>query len=239
MEHFALLKDVLQDDEGEPVDPTPLLQYLRQTCEVFAQSDVQNDAHDALLNILDLLGPPPLFLGKVQTAILQEGQKKRFTPEENLTVLTVPITGCETLGECTKKAFQKEQLELEGKRITRWTRLVVPPQYMVVHLNRFDPIDGSLDSRYIEYTEEIVITTKGASFHYSLYYVCGHIGQVGGGHYVSVVKWNDAWYVIDDDTVYKVTETDKVYNLSGAYMLGYELKDPEDCSTDPEEPNSP
>lgn len=218
---MQVLQSALAPGDGPAVDTAQLFTQLAQRCKLFRERHVQHDAHDALLEILDMLGPPDTFRGEVQTVIKDSKGNKRFAAKEDFTVLTIPIAGCQTLAECTKTAFQKEEVELEGAQVTKWTKFLTAPQVLLIHFNRFDPATGSVDNATIEYTQQIDIRFSNTLTRYELYYVCGHVGDTGGGHYTAIVRQGATWYLVDDHKVYRVIDNSKVFNLSGAYMLGY------------------
>lgn len=207
--------------EGNPVDPTPLFIRLEAHSRHFSRLE-QHDAHDALLQLIDAMGTPPAFKGETQT-VLKEGSKKRYGPREEFTILTVPVEECNSVCECVQKAFCKETVELDGKSIIKWTKCLSTPDVFLLHLNRFDPTDGSRVDTQVDYPESVNMRFSSQSVTYRLYYICFHVGEVESGHYICAVNrlQPEEWYVVDDSQVYPVKDVDQIMDIPEAYMLGY------------------
>jgi ubiquitin carboxyl-terminal hydrolase 4/11/15 len=58
---------------------------------------------------------------------------------------------------------------------------------------------------------------------YSLYGVCQHFGEYGGGHYVAKCKNGDSWYNYNDSSCHEAN-VNEIVN-SSAYILFYRRKD--------------
>lgn len=216
------LKTVFCPGDKPPQDTRPLFEHLRRRTQSF-KAFQQDDAHDALLQLLEAMNTPYAFAGKTQI-VLKEPDKKRYGPEEAFTVLTVPVQGCTTIGECVRMAFAKETVQLDGKPVVKWTKCLQAPRVLVLHLNRFNPSDGSRNNKHIEYCEDVEITFSGKSLPYKLYYICLHQGNANSGHYTCAVQGQcGEWYLINDHIVRLVGDVEELMDLPEAYMLGYRL----------------
>lgn len=61
---------------------------------------------------------------------------------------------------------------------------------------------------------------------YTIFAIIIHWGKsIQSGHYISIVKRNDKWYICDDDEVKEIDEDEIL--VDNAYLLFYRLD--EDC----------
>ena len=115
----------------------------------------------------------------------------------------------------------KEKINIR-KKIQFWSF----PNILVIDLKRFNsrnqknqilvsfPIDDLDLSNY-------VIGYKKESYHYELYGVCNHSGNVLGGHYTAYVKnANKKWYHFNDTSISEVGLIDSIVSPK-AYCLFY------------------
>ena len=118
----------------------------------------------------------------------------------------------------------KERINIR-KKIQFWSF----PNILVIDLKRFNarnqknqilvtfPIDDLDLTKY-------VIGYKKESYHYELYGVCNHSGNVLGGHYTAYVKnANNKWYHFNDTIVSEVGLIDSIVSPK-AYCLFYRKK---------------
>jgi ubiquitin carboxyl-terminal hydrolase 8 len=115
----------------------------------------------------------------------------------------------------------KEKINIR-KKIQFWSF----PNILVIDLKRFNsknqknqifvtfPIDNLDLTKY-------VIGYKKDSYHYELYGVCNHSGNVLGGHYTAFVKnANKKWYCFNDTSISEVGLIDSIVSPK-AYCLFY------------------
>jgi ubiquitin carboxyl-terminal hydrolase 8 len=115
----------------------------------------------------------------------------------------------------------KEKINIR-KKIQFWSF----PNILVIDLKRFNsrnqknqifvsfPIDDLDLTKY-------VIGYKKESYHYELYGVCNHSGNVLGGHYTAYVKnANNKWYHFNDTSISEVGLIDSIISPK-AYCLFY------------------
>jgi len=60
---------------------------------------------------------------------------------------------------------------------------------------------------------------KKLQTNYSLYSSINHFGNILGGHYISISKRNNQWFLFDDEQKYEITNFNNMYNNS--YILFY------------------
>lgn len=103
---------------------------------------------------------------------------------------------CKRKGNCKKK--------------TKW---LVYPNYLIIILNRFNN-NNTKNKKHIKMDDTYEINGK------KYYYSCSvhHFGETIGGHYISVVKNDDTYYVFDDKTI-GYTNEKNVYNSNTSYIL--------------------
>ena len=206
------------------VDSTPLFAALRAESDFFRDPWVQCDAHDTLLRLLDMLGPPPAFVGRSRTVIRQAG-KRRTGEAHDYTVISVPVQECATIRDCLGAAFRKESVDVEGGQAQLYTRMESLPDVLILHLNRFDDTTYRRLNTLITYDKQFELRTSRLSKSYALYYICLHVGDIDTGHYITVLKSGGEWYCVNDDKVHRVDEAADLFALNEAYMLGYLRED--------------
>ncbi len=210
---------------GDPIDTSTFFSVLRTKSEFFRSPTTQHDAHDTLMRLLDFLGPPQAFLGRCHTVIVESdggtGARKRKTCPRDFNVVSLPIADCRTVAGCLCKAWEKETVQLDGKAVCMWTRVEALPEVLLLHFNRFDPAHHHRLNTPISYVDVLDVKTSTTTKRYVLYYVCLHMGEVDGGHYMTLVKQGVQWFLINDDDVKAVAKCDELYRMGDAYMLGY------------------
>jgi len=118
----------------------------------------------------------------------------------------------------------KEKLNIR-KKIQFWSF----PNILVIDLKRFNARNQKnqiLVSFPIEDLDltKYVIGYKKETYHYELYGICNHSGNVLGGHYTSYVKnANNKWYHFNDTSVSEVGLIDSIVSPK-AYCLFYRKK---------------
>lgn len=103
---------------------------------------------------------------------------------------------CKKVGFCKKKS--------------KW---LVYPNYLIIILNRFNN-NNTKNKKHMKMNDTYEINDK------KYYYSCSvhHFGDTIGGHYMSVVKHNDTYYVFDDSTI-GITNEENVFNSNTSYIL--------------------
>jgi ubiquitin C-terminal hydrolase len=98
------------------------------------------------------------------------------------------------------------------KKITKWIEY---PNYLVIILNRFNN-NNTKNKKHIQMNEMYMLNNKEYNYCCSVH----HFGETVGGHYMSVVKNNETYYVFDDSSI-GYTNSDNVYNSNTSYILFY------------------
>ena len=161
-------------------------------------------------------------------------------PEES----TDPLTLC----DCFNNYCKKQQLDSTEKffcnkcdqcvsKAYSWEKLWNTPPIFVIHLLRFINDNANINKQNTsikiplnlnikEYTDDSYykyLENNNIIFTYELYAACCHIGNTNNGHYFTVIKKDNKWYNIDDESVFKISSFDKLYEIlnSYSYILFY------------------
>ena len=103
-----------------------------------------------------------------------------------------------------------------NKKYDAYKRLIVKrfPKYLIIHLKRFSYNRyGSKKSYSIDFSEKIQLKNNK----YELRGMIKHMGSVGGGHYISIIKKDGEWFTFNDNIVSK-TNIDQYINNSYIYL---------------------
>lgn len=190
----------------------------------------------------------PLFFGIYISEIISQktGKRLSFTPdpyfEIHLSLDGVEATEDEggstaiSLIKCLDKHCAGEIIEdymnektKERETIQRRIRFWSFPKIVVINLKRFDshakemvdfPLILNLGAYCYQYNSQ-------ANYDYELYAVCYHMGNLHGGHYVSIIKdsASQEWQLFDDDKVSPIDSKSpnfkKLLVNQSAYCLFY------------------
>jgi ubiquitin C-terminal hydrolase len=102
--------------------------------------------------------------------------------------------------------------------------IVKMPKYAIFLFKRFDPLRGHKISTAIDYPEDLMLEDQfmGGS-EYSLFGVVLHYGSPSGGHYKSIVKRKNRWYMFNDSDHKKIKKKKVISDK--AYILFYRRND--------------
>ena len=119
---------------------------------------------------------------------------------------------------------QRNQRETVRKQLQFWSF----PTILVIDLKRFTA-NNRKDQRLVTFPIDDLDLSSYAigyypeSYHYELYAVCNHMGNVMGGHYTAFIKnSNSLWYHMNDTNVNEISISEII--TSAAYCLFYRKK---------------
>jgi len=192
----------------------PLLEKFREKFPRF-KSRIPHDAQDTLFCIIDILEVTYPYLKKLvygektQSTISPSSSKSETVP---FTILILHSERDKSVTELIKKSEQWDTLtdyidDNDIKHHVATTRTTI---------TRFPKI------LFISFDEKIRVAADDILEKYEL---CGsiiHIGSKSGGHYMSMIKLSDKWYMQDDDKLF-LTDFKKI---NDHHVLMYSLKNP-------------
>lgn len=197
IQEYNVLRKLMQRHNG--ISPG------RFVCTVYEQLPFQRgqqaDAHEFLVYLLTAMNCP-LFQGKQISCV---GTSRL---EDPFITLLLPIHS--TLEECMNAYFNKEEVELEGKRVMKWYEMDTLPVVLCIVLKRFTNTNHKNNTMV-----DIPLHYKD----YELTCVCNHYGGTNGGHYTATV-FTDTWCEISDDECRRVLHPSTPH----AYCLFYRKK---------------
>lgn len=176
----------------------------------------------------------------VNTISLSTNETIKFTPEPYFILnLPIPATREPSIYDCFDKYFEGEMMSGENawynentkqkedviRKISCWSF----PDVLVVTFKRFTNT-GRKNQQLIHFPlDDLDIRNYTSGYEkdksiYTLYGVCNHSGNVGGGHYTAYVRNVDRlWYSFNDTQVIKIEDTSKIISTY-AYCLFYRKK---------------
>lgn len=165
-----------------------------------------------------------VFRGQIEATVQAQGYTG--VTHDHFTCLSLAVNECSSLTQCFQRHMGSEVLadfKVDGKprEATITKRFTHLPRILVVHFKRFDALE-KID-RYIEYTSELDLSqyaAPGSSQHYQLFAVCLHRGTTQDGHYTACCEVKGRWYVMDDESVTRLTNINNIIQRD-AYVLFY------------------
>jgi ubiquitin C-terminal hydrolase len=147
-------------------------------------------------------------------------------------MLSLPQEQC-TLEDCLREHFKEEMIDswtCDGcnqtsttdnrsqKAVKNWRN----PEVLVITLKRFNSnLEKTNISIEIPHILDVSEFTLGNSHRkYNLKSVAYHGGSIDSGHYITLGKTNNEWYLFDDETVSKVDNYED--GIKKGYMYFYE-----------------
>lgn len=153
-----------------------------------------------------------VYVSQIYTPV-QRRNKISIQRPEHFNILDLPISKeTQNIYDCFDLYTSVEEItdyinektgdrELVHKRITFWSF----PNILAICLKRYDN-EIRKKGATIECPESIDLSRyvsgyNSNSYQYELYATCNHTGNVFGGHYTSLIKIQNAWYHINDESV--------------------------------------
>ena len=151
-----------------------------------------------------------------------------------------------SIDDCLAKYFDKHYIngdDVDGdkwkcdkcnqkKKSMKSCKIIRSPHMFIISLKRFKTVTytrgGNTEYRFAKNNAHVSISDNinidGFSINnevnYKLKAIANHMGGTDGGHYNAFCKYDDDWYLIDDESVKKT----KVFNDQSAYILFYSKK---------------
>ena len=197
-EYNEIRKLMLQGHEG--ITPGRFVQAVH-TFLPFERYQ-QADAHEFLLYLLNDL-QCPLFQGKQTSCVGTSRLEDSF--------LTLMLSVHSTLEESMNAYLTTEEVDLEGKKVSKSYEIVTLPPILCIVFKRFTNTNRKNNTPV-----DIPLQYKD----YELVCVCNHYGGTTGGHYTASVLYTDGWYEYSDDQSRKIQHPSTPY----AYCLFYRKK---------------
>jgi hypothetical protein len=221
---------ILDPIKNDYIEIKPTHVIMIEWCSEIVKKEINENNLNLILNINEMdVGASTT---KLSDAKSENGKKRgsysdKITLEDCINLFTEKEDLNEDLLYCSKCKIQTnffKQYDFE--------RL---PTYLIIALKRFKftkmykrkidclidyPIyDLDLYNYLVDYS-----MSKSKGYHtYDLYGVVNHMGSLGGGHYVSMMKQGSKWIKYDDSHTTEIDES--LVKSNNGYILIYKLKD--------------
>ena len=180
----------------------------------------QHDAHEFLIDFLEKLELND-FYGKIKMNITCSSCKSMSSTFEDFSTINLPFENGTSIVDAFIKYLKKEDIhdyhcEKCNKHILADKNLYLYslPLFLIIVLKKYNS-NGTMT--YPFENMKIRETKSNEVFSYSLYAIVYHHGNSENGHYNCVVKINENWCCIDDDTIYLNVSL----NFENSYILFY------------------
>ena len=214
----------------------------------------QQDAHEFLVYLIDIINEelikehkenPKNILGidmdKLVNVILntnissiiyceETSDKSKIKANEN--ILSLAIGNKPTnLEECLEKFQLIENLngdrkwfnDKDNKYYDAYKRLYIKsyPKYLIIHFKRFNFLNSSSkNNTLVEMHQQINLNNDI----YKLRSIIFHMGNTGGGHYITIVNRNDKWYLCNDSSISEISNIKDYLNKGYIYLYAKDKK---------------
>jgi len=190
-------------------------EFLIRLLEILEDEFKKEDNKDICgIDIKDIVGN--IFDSNITSIIYCEKykEKSKNKVKEKTLSFSLPSKDNLNLNDCIENYSRIEQLtddnkwfyEKKNEYVEAYKRLYIKnfAKYLIIHLKRFTFFtNSSKDNRDIEITENLKFRDKD----YELRSIIHHSGGTGGGHYISLVKNDNKWFICNDS---RVTETNDI-----------------------------
>jgi len=168
-----------------------------------------------------------IFDTTVSSIIYSEetGEKSKTKVGEKILSLPISKNDNTTLENCIDLYSKIEKLsgteqwlsQKENRYIDAYKRLYLKslPKYLLLQLKRFTFFTNSnKNNKDVKAPINFIIRNNS----YQLRGIIYHIGGANGGHYVSVIFYNNKWHLCDDNSVNEISNIDQFLNKGYIYL---------------------
>lgn len=202
--HFIYIISNQENKIFRPFSQEDVAEFIIFMIEQFVKSSIKNDFSDSYVNML--------FTSVQQYDIYYNNELlNTFYDTNHIINLSIP-EGKEnvTIYDCFDYYIQDEKLEGENAYYNEKTKekinvikkctLKKLPNILIVSLKRWN---NNKKIRKIVKTDSVINMKKynDENYDYELYGICNHSGGIAGGHYTSIIKDKNKWYLMNDTNV--------------------------------------
>ena len=214
----------------------------------------QQDAHEFLVFLLDIISEelikehksnPNNVLGidmadlvklifntNITSIIYCEDTDDKSKTKAAENILSLAIGNNKTsLEECLEKFQKIEHLngdqkwfnDKDSKYYDAYKRLYIKsyPKYLIIHFKRFNYTRfSSKNNTEIEMKENINLKNDNFMLRAIVY----HMGNTGGGHYISLVNKNNKWMLCNDSSISEISDISNYINKGYIYLYAKDKK---------------
>jgi len=253
-EKINLYKQFLSDYfKNKVITPNSVKKLVSQQNNIFSGYE-QQDSHEFLVCIIDILNEEfkkehkhnpkqiiginmdnlinTLFSTTITSIIYCEETEDKSKNKVGETILSLPIRNLATnLTESINDFTEIEKLEGESKWFNdkdnnyydAFKRLFIKtlPKYLIIHLKRFG------FNRFSKKNNSEVIMDQKIKINnhdFELRSIVFHMGNTGGGHYISLVNKDSKWFMFNDSNVSEITNIDNYINKGYIYLYAKSKK---------------
>lgn len=181
------------------------------------------DAHEFLTFFIDYMNDKfkninNIFYGDLSSVIGCINKHQSIT-KDKFSNLSLPITA-NSLEDCMRNYFNVENIEdyhcekcknkIHAKKVYNIDKF---PNILIIHFKRL-LLMQKIDAM-ITFPTQLTLNSNV----YELYALINHFGNFFGGHYTSMIKYNDSWHHINDEKIDVIPIQNILTN--NAYILFY------------------
>ena len=227
------IKEYYDNTTNNIINPIEIKKIIESKQEIF-QGFQQQDSTEFILyliNIIDeeLHGIKTLFGIELNVRVKCKLKNclKIYNHKEESNILLLDIqSDTNTLDDAYRNFKSSEKLDNDNKYFcencntkivaSKRTEITLWPNYLFIWLKRY-----SQNGKYItKNSQDIKIPLK---WRHDLELQGGviHYGNLNGGHYVYIGKYNNKWYIFNDSSVNEIGINELEIQISKAYWLWY------------------
>ena len=206
-------------------DSHEFLIYLLEVLEDEFKKHFINDEQICNIKLNDLIGS--LFDIGISSVIYSQETNEQSKNYNNERILSLSIKKGDNvdLYDCLNEFLKVEKLDGDSKwlsekeniQVVAYKRLIIKklPKYFIIHLKRFSYFSSSnKNNKVVKCYEKMIIEGRN----YELRGIIFHSGTANGGHYISIIRLNDLWYMCNDGTISKLDNIENYLNYGYIYL---------------------
>jgi ubiquitin C-terminal hydrolase len=213
---------IYSNSNNSRLESTRKVHLLLCTYDNFFNNNIQQDAHEAFLNIINNNNIHlNIFTGSADTSFICNLCFTYSDYNESFNFITRQVSDMNTNYFYRQKTMNKFCMNCKKDSLHTTTYTIKEyPDVLVILINRYIITNSGRCSKN---NRNIIIdnTITYNNYTYNIFGIINHIGSsTSNGHYISLIKTDNKWFKCDDSNINNIT-IDMPHNSSEAYMLFY------------------